>query len=379
MLKDVRLEKELSIGYDAKRILHNFTGLGNYSRFVVSNMKYLYPTCKYYLFASRLNYSSKLEDEFKDDALYVTNRANKKFWRSWKIRKDIELQNLDIYHGLSNELPYQINKGKVKSVVTIHDLIFRKHPECYSLIDRSIYDLKAKYACNIADKIVAVSECTKRDIVEEYKINPDRIEVVYQGCARQFKEKVTQDTKDRVRAKYNLPKYYLLSVGSIEERKNIKLVVEAMRLLDTDIYFYAVGKQTQYSKDVLRLAKKWGLERQVHFLHNVSYLDLPAIMQMATIFIYPSFYEGFGIPIIEAIYSNIPVVAATGSCLEEAGGDHCIYINPTAPTQLAQEINQLLDDTSKRVSMVRGALEYVERFSEENCTNQMMKMYQRLF
>lgn len=367
----------MKIGFDAKRAVQNFTGLGNYSRFVINNLAQLYPENEYILF------SEKAIDPNKSE---ITNRANIRFslkensslfWRSFGIKANICKEKPQIYHGLSNELPYHINRLKVKSIVTIHDLIFRIHPECYPPIDRKIYDLKARYACRVADKIIAVSECTKSDIVSHYGVDPSRIEVVYQGCSPIFSEQQSEEKKQEVTRKYNLPKHFVLSIGSIEDRKNILLIAKALKEVP-DIHFVAIGKQRKYAEKVIKYAKENGLENRIHLMSGIPLADLPAILQQAELFVYPSLYEGFGIPIIEAMSSGVPVIAATGSCLEEAGGPHSIYVDPHNPQQLANEIKRLLGDDELKKNMRTEGLQYVKRFSDKACTDALMNVYKTL-
>lgn len=363
------------IGYDAKRVLHNFTGLGNYSRYVISNIRKQFPDNQYRLFVQRLSFSPKLDEEFKDTRLYVWNQKHKRFWRSWRIIDEIAEEKLTIFHGLSNELPFQINRVAAKSVVTIHDLIFLRYPRFYPFIDRIIYHVKAKYACHVADRIVAVSECTKRDIIHYYKIPPEKIDVVYQGCFADFKVRRTAEENKAVRAKYDLPEHYILSVGSIEERKNILLVIKALRELP-DVHFVAVGKPRKYFQRLMKYVKQHGLENRVHFRDQVLLGDLPSVLQSADVFVYPSLYEGFGIPIVEALSSGVPVIGAKGSCLEEAGGSGSIYVDPYDAHELASQIRRILSDKLLAESMVQNGYAYVKRFSDERCTDNLMKVYE---
>lgn len=365
----------MRIGFDAKRAVQNFTGLGNYSRFVISNLAKFYPNNTYQLFSPRP--SNHKEIAHSNNIESITKNGFRPFWRTFGIINNIKKARLDIYHGLSNELPYGIDKSGVKSIVTIHDLIFLRYPSFYPFIDRKIYNLKAKYACKVADRIIAISECTKRDIMHYYGIDPNKIDVVYQGCFSIFSEKVSDEKKQKVINKHKLPPKFILSIGSIEDRKNILLIVKALKNVADDIHFVAIGKQRKYAEEVKQYASMNGLDHRVHLMSKIPLADLPAILQSSEIFIYPSLYEGFGIPIIEALSSGVPVIAAKGSCLEEAGGEHSIYVNPHDEDEMAREINKLLADSSLRETMIREGLEYVKRFSDENCTNEMMKVYQK--
>lgn len=368
----------MKIGFDAKRAVSNFTGLGNYSRFVISNLMKYYPDNIYRLFIPKLPEEGKDSDIRKDETIYTLKQTRKPFWRTLGIIKDIEKEGIDIYHGLSNELPFGIKRIDAKTIVTIHDLIFLRYPRFYPLIDRIIYNIKAKYACKAADKIIAVSECTKKDIIEYYKIEPSKIEVVYQGCFPIYKEKSDMIKKTEVKTKYNLPENYLLSVGSIEERKNILLVVKALKQLP-DVHFVAIGKKRRYTEEVLRYAAENDLSDRIHILSSVPLTDLPTIMQSCDIFVYPSLYEGFGIPIVEALNSSVPVIGAKGSCLEESGGPNSIYINPLDENELAHQINRILADEALRKTMIKKGIEYVQRFSDKECTEAMIKVYKALY
>jgi glycosyltransferase involved in cell wall biosynthesis len=296
-------------------------------------------------------------------------------WRIFGIKKDIRESKISVYHGLSNELPFGIKNTGVKSTVTIHDLIFLRYPEYYKPIDRFIYRLKFQYACKKADKIIAVSECTKRDIVSFFHTPEYKIVVIYQGCHPIYNEKVSEEKKKAVAEKYHLPSRFLLNVGSIEARKNLLLTVKVLKKIPEDIHLVAVGKSTPYQMEVEKYAEKSGIASRLHILNNVSFEDLPAIYQSAVLFVYPSFFEGFGIPVIEALSSEIPVIAATGSCLEEAGGPGSIYVNPNDDTELSEQIMEILNDRELTNKMIETGKEQVKRFSEESIASEIINLY----
>jgi glycosyltransferase involved in cell wall biosynthesis len=299
-------------------------------------------------------------------------------WRVWGIKKDIRKQAIAVFHGLSNELPVGIEQTGIKTVVSIHDLIFLRYPEYYKSFDRAIYRRKFKRACEKADKIVAISECTKRDIVSFFLISEEKINVIYQSCHPVFKEKVPEEKKQIVVEKYSLPSRFLLYVGSIESRKNLLLAVKALKQLPEDIHLVAIGKSTPYQSKVEAYAQKSGLESRLHIKNAFPFEDLPAVYQLSELFIYPSFFEGFGIPIVEALMSEIPVIAATGSCLEEAGGPDSIYINPDDDTELAQKITAVLNDKTLAQKMIESGKKYAKRFSDKEIASEMMAVYQSL-
>ncbi len=373
------------IGFDAKRANANNTGLGNYSRFVIAALAEYAPQNRYRLYIPK----RKANREY--DALYVDfpaleerqpkgrfSRFFSSAWRSRWIASDLKNEGVEIYHGLSNEIPAGLAKRGVKSVVTIHDLIFRRIPSNYKPIDRKIYDTKFRYACENSDVVIAVSECTKRDIVELYNIDPQKIEVIYQGCAPLFTEKFDEKRKVEVRKRYQLPKRFILNVGTLEERKNLMLMVQSLEHLPEEIHLVACGRATKYTEKVMEYARSKGLESRIHLVHKSDYFDLPVIYQCAEVFIYPSRYEGFGIPIIEALSCGVPVVAATGSCLEEAGGDAAQYVSPDDPKGLAESVQRFIGDATLRDHSIEKGYEYVKRFDKSVIGEQIAQIYERL-
>ena len=243
------------------------------------------------------------------------------------------------------------------------------------MTDRNIYDIKFRYACQKSDRIVAVSECTKRDIVKHYNISPDKIDVIYQNCADVYKNVITNDEKERVKKIYNLPSRFILNVGTIESRKNVLLAIRALPFVDTDTHLVIVGRKTAYINDLYDFIHHNQLNNRVHFIHNVAINDLPAIYHLAQLFVYPSLYEGFGRPIVEALTTSTPVIAATGSCLEEAGGDASIYVAPNDVRGMAEAIKTVLNTPTLRKEMIGKGLEHIARFDKQNTVEQLIKTY----
>ncbi len=375
----------MKIAFDAKRISHNSTGLGNYSRYIINILSKYYPDHQYQLYfpskgQTNLRTQIPAKQQIKDfypKGLY-TIRYFKSLWRSYGIIKDLQGNSPDLFHGLSNELPFGLEKAKIKSVVTIHDLIFLRYPQFYPWIDRHIYAYKFKKACQEATKIIAISEMTKMDIISFFHIPEKKITVIYQGCDQSFKQTASSDKKMMVRKKYNLPERYILYVGSIESRKNLLLVIKAIGLLKEKINLIAIGKQTAYTAIVKEHIQKLKLEGQVSLLSNIPFDELPAIYQMASLFTYPSFFEGFGIPIIEALYSSIPVIAATGSCLEEAGGPDSIYINPNDEVAMSEAIKKVLSEKAIANKMIDQGKKYVTHFSDEKIAKDIINIYNQV-
>lgn len=378
------MNQTLTIGLDAKRIVRNGTGLGSYGRTLANDLAQIDGL------DLRLYAVDKGRDDLRNQVAESDNLhfcypqgcyktgLGKALWRSRGIVSQLKADGVEIFHGLSGELPSGLGKAGIKSVVTIHDLIFMRHPEYYNKVDVSIYTRKFRQAIRDADCIVAISECTKRDICELGDVSDDRVEVIYQSCATRFSAEPQPQKMWQVRNHYDLPDRYVLNVGSIEERKNILLAVKALRRMPEDVSLVIVGRRTPYAKQVEQCVVELGLHERVSMLHDVPDDDLPAIYRMADAFVYPSRYEGFGIPIIEAIRMGLPVVACTGSCLEEAGGPDSIYVNPDDDEDMAHAIGQVLFGADERQQRIERSQAYVRRFENTGAAQKFADIYRSL-
>ncbi|MDR3094352.1 MAG: glycosyltransferase family 4 protein [Bacteroidales bacterium] len=371
------------IGFDAKRALANYTGLGNYSRYVINNLSTCCPEHSYRLYAPKDIHHPNLDVlRQQENVKFIFpqgfNKLTSSLWRTRNIISDLVRDEVQLFHGLSNEIPIGLKKAGICSIVTIHDVIFLRYPGYYKPIDRAIYLKKMRYACREADHIVTVSDSTRRDVIDYFGVNPQKISVIYQGCNDSFHNTAKTEKKNEVKTKYGLPEKFILNVGTIEARKNLLLAVKALLHVDADIHLVAVGKETAYTEQVKSFVVQNHLESRVHILTGVPLSDLPAIYQSAQLFVYPSFYEGFGIPVIEALYSDIPVIAAVGSCLLEAGGHHSVYVSPENEKALAEEITKILSNEALREKMIAAGKKYVFRFDDQFLSQQMIQLYQSM-
>lgn len=377
------LNTRLSIAFDAKRAAQNRTGLGNYSRFVVRALSRFAPVDKLLLYAPNPRQIEALEGVEKERGVALRFptvgwwKRLRSLWRVWGVTKEVATSGVQLFHGLSNELPLNIRRAKaVKSVVTIHDLIFLRYPQYYKPIDRWIYRYKFSRACEQADRIIAVSQCTKRDIMHFFGTPEEKIDVVYQGCDESFWQRVTEDNKKDVRARYALPDRFILYVGSIEERKNLILLAKALPLLqDRTIQVMALGRRTKEAERIDAFVQGNGLTDRFRMISGVPLSDLPAFYQMAEVFVYPSRFEGFGIPLLEALCSGTPAIGCTGSCLEEAGGPASLYVSPDDAQALADAIDHVLTEPDLRQRMIEQGHAYAQRFTMENIANDLMRVY----
>jgi glycosyltransferase involved in cell wall biosynthesis len=362
----------MKIAFDAKRFFHNTSGLGNYSRDLVRILAQYFPKNEYILLNK--NKSERGSDILENSNVHFVETSKGKMSRQFKMGKDAQKQNANIFHGLSGELPLKWDKKSIKKIVTIHDLIFERYPEYYSFFDRKIHFWKFRKAANSADKIIAISEQTKRDIIQFLKVPESKIEVIYQGCHKAFKEQQSEEFIQKTKEKYSLPEKFILNVGTIEERKNLLNVVKALK--DTNIPLVVVGKKTKYFRKVEQFVQQHKIS--VQFLEGVSMDELAAIYKLADIFVYPSFFEGFGIPVIEALFSKTVVITSNTSCLPEAGGPDSVYVDPENHLDIQSKIKFLWDNESERKRRADKGFQFVQQFNDEPIANNLMNLYRKI-
>lgn len=370
----------MRIGYDAKRLFCNHRGLGNYSRDLIRILDEYYPENQYDLFTPKIKINFPVNSQntqiIRPSGVYKFLTSS--IWRSVGLKSDIIRLGDEIFHGLSQELPFGIEKLPIKKVITFHDAIFIRYPELYPASYRKIFTAKNMQSCRIADRIIAISEQSKRDAIEFFKADPDKVEVVYQGCNNIFKQKASVEEKEQTKVKYNLPSDYLLFVGAIEPRKNIATILKAIQEEKIDTPLVVVGRETEYTDELKNLAEELKLSAQVHFLHQVETIDLPAIYQLAKLFIYPSIFEGFGIPILEALCSETPVISSAGSCFEETGGRFSMYVQPQNAEEIGTAIKKVLFDSSLQETMKKEGLIHAENFTDDKIANRLMTLYKNI-
>jgi glycosyltransferase involved in cell wall biosynthesis len=382
----------MNIGFDGKRAYHNQTGLGHYSRTLINSLAQYYPQHQYFLFNPRSSSLFQFKEENVHEVLPMWFPATffRSAWRSSWVKKDLERLDIDLYHGLSHEIPIRIQNTKVKSVVTIHDLIHERYPEQYAAIDVKIYRKKFQYACKNADKVITVSEQTKRDIVDFYSVPSEKIAVTYQSCNPAFASQLDGAHKRIVQLKYGLPPKYFLYVGSIIERKNLMGLCKAVFILRDEIQIplVVIGDGGKYKQQVKDFVRQNNLEKKIIFLAEQraarssksfqNAQDFPAIYQSAIAMIYPSFFEGFGIPILESLWSRLPVITAAISSLPEVAGDAAYYVDPHRAEEIAEGMRRICGDETMANDFKEKGLRQAQKFTSQLCAGRVMDVYRDL-
>ncbi|MCL1850167.1 MAG: glycosyltransferase family 4 protein [Bacteroidetes bacterium] len=366
------------IGFDAKRAFHNYAGLGNYSRLLIQSLSKLYKDNQYFLFTPKYK-AHPLHDfaAHKNCTVITPGSINaclpSSLWRSFFMANDINTHNIDIFHGLSGELP--MTTLKMPKVVTIHDLIFMRYPEYYATFDKKMYEKKFKYACRIADKIITISKQTADDCIRFLEADPKKIEIVRQSCDPAF---FTSQKDEEIIKKYDLPKKFILNIGTIEARKNLLNLVKTLPLIDNEVSLVAIGRRTSYTALVEAYIKENNLTHRVKLMHNVPFRDFPAIYAAGAAFVYPSVFEGFGIPVLEALAAGVPVATSNISSMPEVGGEAALYFDPYNVEDIADKTNLLLNDNKLVATLSEYRKVQLEKFSMENITANINNIYHSL-
>ncbi|MFG1483416.1 glycosyltransferase family 1 protein [Halobacteriovorax sp. HFRX-2_2] len=373
----------MKIGFDAKRAFHNFRGLGNYSRDLIASLSRYHTQNSYYLFTPEFDDPRAIHWLDQYDNLNIVKPSDfwsKKFpaaWRSFKVADEAKKLEIDIFHGLSHELPNGIEKTGIKSVVTIHDLLFMRFPENFKWLDRQVYLRKIKYATEVADVVLAICEQTKSDLINYLGCDPNKIKVVYQTCNPRFYSPIPVEKQVATVERYGVNDKFILYVGAIEPNKNVLTLVKAYADIKKSINhkLVIIGNGGSYKKEIESYIHSKGLEDRIMILSNVTNDDLPAFYQRSDLFVFPSFFEGFGIPIIEALFSKTPVITSKGSVFPEAGGPNTIYIDPKDKHEMSEQIVNVLTNSDLAFEMVEEGRNFVEKFHRRKTAQNLIDLY----
>jgi glycosyltransferase involved in cell wall biosynthesis len=289
--------------------------------------------------------------------------------------------NLSLFWSPDTKLPLFL-PSNIPYVVTVHDLAIFREPETYEL-SRAIYWRKLfKHAIRSSACIVAISQTTKNDLIELMNIPPEKIRVIYDGVSPSFRLIDDQVHLARVASKYSLPNQFLLFVGLFGPRKNIAGILQAYAILKkkhhASHHLVMVGERGWRYRTDLELVQRLGLENDVVFPGFVEDEDLPAVYNLADVFIFPSLYEGFGLPVLEAMACGTPVVTSNLSALPEVVGTSGVLVDPRDPEEIALGVHRLLSNSKLASSLVKAGLERSSHFTWENAAEQLMAVFQEL-
>ena len=382
-----RVMKQLNhiIGFDAKWANSTPEGKGHYGRFIIDAVAAACPKKGFIRMYvpkrmpnsayDKLELRHNVESLEPDGSLW---RALSDIWRYIRVTRDAEIGRVELYHGLANRLPLGLARKDIRSIVTIHDLAFMRNADNTSPIVTLFNKFRYRNTCKRADRVVTVSEFTKSEIVEHLNIDPEKIDVIYMGCNKIFRDKITAEQCDSVRKKYNLPTNYVLTVGTITENANIELCVEALAKSTMPIDLVIAGRASTHIEKLKFKIDHLGMSERVRILCGVAPEDLPAIYSNAIAYLSTTRYASFNYHIVEALTVGTAVVAVTGTSHEEVAGPDSALVAPDNSEELRQAIEGIAVNRALRDDMTTKGKAYAQRFRPEVIAYNMLKCYSRV-
>ncbi|KPK99588.1 MAG: hypothetical protein AMJ91_07240 [candidate division Zixibacteria bacterium SM23_73_3] len=373
----------MRIGIDARSVLKQRSGVGNYTFNLIQHLSRLDQKNRYVLFYSHhLDVKSaipKIENpNFESKFFRFPNKLLNLLWGTVRVPKiDWFVGDVDIYHSPN----YCLNiLARGKSLMTIHDLNFLAYKQFTIASGRWHYAFKIKNYAQKVDAVIADSESTRNEIMKYLKIPEEKIHVIYLGCSQAYRPLPETVMMQKIRAKYKIKGDFILYVGTLEPRKNLKGLIQAYdqsRAKEDFLLVLAGGKGWKY-KHIFDLVKQLKLEERVIFCGYVPDSDLPALYNGASLFVYPSFYEGFGLPPLEAMACGTPVIVSHTTSLPEVVGDAGIYVDPFDIEQISYSIDTVLSDSKLCNTLRKKGLERAKLFSWEKTARETKELYQQL-
>lgn len=285
-------------------------------------------------------------------------------------------KKIDIFFSPAH---YSPRLSPYKTIVTIHDLSYYYYPN--EFLKKDLYKLKnwTKYSVNNAKNIIAVSKTTKKDIIKFYNIQEDKISVIYNGYEKKIKHNIN-NINGFLKSRFNINNPYIMHVGTLQPRKNIILLIKAFSKFKKTHWEYKlvlVGKKGWMFEDIFKQVKDLELQNDIIFTGYISNRELQMLYENAFCFVLPSFYEGFGIPILEAMSNNCPVISSFSSSLPEIGGNACLYFNPNNKNELVEKLNIMVKKPETRKGLINKGKERAKMFSWEKCSKETLELLKK--
>jgi glycosyltransferase involved in cell wall biosynthesis len=378
---------QVRIGIDYTAAVRQRAGIGRYTRNLVRALAALDSHNSYVLFTAggrvQSNDSEPWPANFRLRQVPVSDRWLHILWQRLRLPVRIQLVTgkLDLFHSPDFVLP---PVGRTPALVTVHDLSFLRLPECFVPGFAEYLRSAVSRAVRRANCIVADSESTRTDLIDLMAVDDSRVAVLYPGVEARFQPVVDKTSLDRVRHNYGLPSSFVLGLGTLQPRKNFVALIDAFqRLLHAeaastqpqDLQLVLAGEKGWMYDEIPLAARKAGIEDRVQFVGFVADSDLPALYSLASVFAFPSLYEGFGLPVLEAMACGVPVVAADNSSLPEVVGEAGLLVNARDADGLARALSRLLRDRSLRDRLVAAGHKQAQRFAWGRAAEQLLALY----
>ena len=376
-------QQHLTIGINARYLQRRLSGIERYIIELISSLNKIDTQNKYLLFFNKDAPRPKIPENghFKSiiSSFPTKHRFLRLLWEHFYLFYEIKKYNVSLFHGPAFFVPF-LKPKNCKYVITVHDITFVKYPEAFTFGTRLYYKLLFPRSLDLADAIITDSESTKKDIIQKYKINPDKIQVIYLGVSTGFLEKYEKQKKEEIKKKYMLPEKYFLFTGVLSPRKNIQTLLEAFYILKKEEGYkeyklLIVGGKGWLYESIFTKVAKLRLQDDVCFIEYVPEDDLPLFYALAQVYLFPSLYEGFGLPILEAMACGCPVITSNVSSMPEVAGDAALLINPTSVEELIASIKKITTNKKLKETMQKKGYEQIKKFSWEKTAQQTAAVY----
>ena len=368
----------MKIGIDARSMFGTPTGVGRYLSNLLAALSKLDAENAYWLYTDRpIDTAIIAQENFHQKYLTLPVAQNYFTWNHVRLPPELVLHPIDVFHFPFYTMPVFRN---YKSIVTIHDITYEVHPEWYSWKGLVAMRFFSKYAAKHADKILAVSEYTRHDIIKHYRIPEKKVVAIYHGIEKRFQKIRDKETLEHLKAKYTINgNHVILYVGSIHTRRNIEELIRAFQTISSqypESQLVIIGKREYPYLDVQTLVRELGLTQQVRLSGYVPDDDLPGLYNLADLFVYPSSYEGFGIPPLEAMACGTPVITSNNTSFPEVTGDAAILLDdPRKIAEMADAIDQVLKNERLRQEMAARGFVQAQKFSWERTARKTLDVY----
>ncbi len=373
----------MKIGIDIRCLTEpQYSGISEYTYNLLNNLFKIDSQNQYFLFYNSAKKIILPKFDFNNVIIKGFHYPNKLFNLSLRFLKIAEIDKMiggvDLFL-IPNFLFLNLSPD-CKKVLIVHDLSFELYPEFFTFKKRLWHKLtNPKRLCQQADKIIAISQNTKNDLVNLYQIPTEKIEVIYPGISDVFFQPINEAEKIRVRDKYCLPKDYIFYLGNLEPRKNLESLILALeKIKDRDIHLVIAGGQAWKYKNIYNIWQKSLAKKRIKFLGYIDSANRAALYSLAKIFVYPSIYEGFGLPVVEAMACGTPVISSFSSSLPEAVGDSGLMVDPNNFNDLAQVINQLLTDQKLTQDLINKGKKRASQFNWSITTQRLLEIFNNL-
>ncbi len=305
-----------------------------------------------------------------------------RFWTQGGLAIQTFKDNLDVLFVPSHTLPILRRPG-LKTVMTVHDLGSQYLPSMHQLKQRLYLDFITKFQLKSATKLIAVSKATKQDLINKINISVNNIEVIYEGVNSQLFRPIKTDVLVNSLNKYDLKQgKYFLFVGTVQPRKNLEKLIRAFAKVVTldsgDLRLIMVGSKGWMSDEIYSLPKKLGLGEKMKLLGHVPDQDLPALYSGAIALVFPSLFEGFGLPILEAFSCGCPVLTSNVSSMPEVAGDAALLVDPERIDEIADGMIRLGSDAKFRETLIKKGFSRIGQFSWEKCAGETLELFRKL-